>query len=116
MNNEELCDGNRQEKLLRINMEKLKVGIFDDPQIREFMKDPIFDEALSAKQSLKSVITNFLGNHRNTEYQKEIEKLLKSFHQHGAQMSVKLHFLRPHLDYFPKTCGVLSEEQGERFH
>ena len=28
-------------------MEKLKVGIFDGPQIRELMKDPMFDEALS---------------------------------------------------------------------
>ena len=28
-------------------------------------------------------------------------------------MSVKLHF---HLDYFSKSCGDLSEEQGERFH
>ena len=31
-------------------------------------------------------------------------------------MSVKLHFLRLHLDFFPKNCGDLSEEQGEYFH
>ena len=28
-------------------MEKLKAGIFDGSQIREFMKDPMFDEALN---------------------------------------------------------------------
>ena len=45
----------------RIGIEKLKAGIFDGPQIREFVKDPMFDEALSeaklsAWQSLKSVV------------------------------------------------------------
>ena len=31
-------------------------------------------------------------------------------------MSVKMHFLPSHLDYFPDNCGTFSEEQGERFH
>jgi hypothetical protein len=31
-------------------------------------------------------------------------------------MSLKLHFLHFHLDYFPENLGDLSEEQGERFH
>jgi hypothetical protein len=31
-------------------------------------------------------------------------------------MSVKMHFLSSHLDYFPDNCGDTSEEQGERFH
>ena len=31
-------------------------------------------------------------------------------------MSVKLHFLQLHLDYFPKNCVDLSEKQGEHFH
>ena len=46
-------------------LKKLKAGIFDGPQIRELMKDPILDKALSEAvmstwQSLKSVVTNFL--------------------------------------------------------
>ena len=36
-----------QEKFPRRRLEKLEVGIFDSPQIREHMKDPILDEALS---------------------------------------------------------------------
>ena len=32
-----------QEKFPRISIEKLNVGIFDSPQIRELMKDPMFD-------------------------------------------------------------------------
>ena len=68
----------------------------------------MFDEALSeaelsAWRSLKSVVTNFLGNHWSAEYKKEIEELLKSFHLLGAQMSVKLHFLLSLLDYFPRN-------------
>ena len=65
-------------------MEKLKAGIFDGPQIRELMKDSMFDDALSAAElsawrSLKSVITNFLGNNRSAEYEKEVDELLKNF-------------------------------------
>ena len=31
-------------------------------------------------------------------------------------MSIKLHFLDSHLDFFPDNLGDYSEEQGERFH
>ena len=89
-------------------MENLKAGIFDYPQLRELMKVPLLDEALSeveqsACQSLKSVVKNFRGNHWNAEYKKEIEELLKSSHQLKPQMSVKLLFLQSYLDYFLKN-------------
>ena len=47
-----------QENFPWINMGKLKAGIFDSPQIRELIKDPMFDETLSkaelsARKSLK---------------------------------------------------------------
>ena len=35
------------QKFLQISMDKLKAVIFDGPQIKEFMKDPMFGEALS---------------------------------------------------------------------
>ena len=41
---------------------------------------------------------------------------MKSFEKLGARMSIKMHFLQSHLDYFPENCGDYSEEQGERFH
>ena len=102
-------------------MGKLKARIFDDPQIREPLKDPMFDKSLReaelfAKQSLKLVVTNFLGNYGKAEYEKKIEELLRSFHQIWAQMSICLHFLRLHLDYFPNNCGDLSEDQDECIH
>ena len=81
----------------------------------------MFDEALSeaklsTKQSLKSVVTNFQGKHRSAEYEKEIENQLKSSRHLRARMSIKLHSLWSHLDYFPKNCVDLSEEMGVRFH
>ena len=105
----------------RKSMKKLKAGIFDDPQIRELVQDPMFDKALSeaelsAWQSLKSIVTSFLGNHWSAKYEKEIAELLKSFRQLGAQTSVKLHFQRSHLNYFLKNCENLSAEHGEHFH
>ena len=41
--------------------------------------------------------------------------LIQSFQALGAQMSIKMHFLHSHLDYFPENCGDYSEEQGKRF-
>jgi hypothetical protein len=31
-------------------------------------------------------------------------------------MSLKIHFLPTHIDFFPKNCGAVSDEHGERFH
>ncbi|KDR09212.1 hypothetical protein L798_01096 [Zootermopsis nevadensis] len=31
-------------------------------------------------------------------------------------MSLKIHFLHSHLDFFPGNVGDVSDEQGERFH
>ena len=65
-------------------------------------------------QSLKSVVTNFLGNNPRAEYEKGIEEQLKNFRQLGERMSVKEYFLWSH--YFPKNDGDFREEQGNHFH
>ena len=31
-------------------------------------------------------------------------------------MSLKIHFLHSHSDFFPENCGAVSDEHGERFH
>jgi len=85
------------------------------------MKDPNFDKSLTPKEkrawtALKSIIQNFLGNHRSEDYQRIVTDLLKRFQALGARMSIKLHFLSSHLDYFPGNCGDYCEEQGVRFH
>ena len=109
------------QKFQQKSMEKFKAGIFDGPQIRELIKNTSFDNALNPAElsvwlSLKSVIVNFLGNHRSSQYWKVVDELMENFRQIGAHMSVRMHFLRSHLDYFPENCGDFSEEQGECFH
>ncbi len=32
------------------------------------------------------------------------------------QLSVKLHLLHNHIDFFPDNLGDISEEHGERYH
>jgi hypothetical protein len=34
----------------------------------------------------------------------------------GCNMSLKIHFLESHLDFFPENLGEVSDEHGERFH
>lgn len=34
----------------------------------------------------------------------------------GVKMSLKIHFLYSHLDFFPENLGQVSDEHGERFH
>jgi hypothetical protein len=31
-------------------------------------------------------------------------------------MSLKIHFLHSHLDFFPENCEALNDEHGKRFH
>jgi hypothetical protein len=42
--------------------------------------------------------------------------MLEKFIALGCAMSLKVHFLNDHLDYFPENPGAVSEEQGERFY
>ena len=42
--------------------------------------------------------------------------MLTCFEALGCRMSLKVHFLHAHLDYFPQNLGDMCEEHGERFH
>lgn len=100
---------------------KIKEGIFDGPQIRKLMKDTEFSDTmnvaeLQAWNSFKEVATKFLGNFRDPTYETIVENMLEKLRILGCNMSIKLHFLFSHLDYFPENLGDYSEEQGERFH
>uniref|UniRef100_A0A6A7G0F0 Uncharacterized protein n=1 Tax=Hirondellea gigas TaxID=1518452 RepID=A0A6A7G0F0_9CRUS len=128
--NEEFCENTGQrkpsfafmnQKFPRISEARLKAGIFDGPKIRELLKDHNFDESMEDNErkawiSFKSIITNFLGSHRSLDYERVVEELLQNFQALGARMSIKMHFLSSHLDYFPENCDDVSEEQEEQFH
>jgi len=62
------------------------------------------------------VVTDFLGNRRADNYKDLVEELLSSYQELGCNMSMKIHFLSSHLDFFLENCGSVSDEQGECFH
>ena len=78
--------------------------------LRSFLKE------LRAWEAFKSVCSGFLGNIRIPDYQACIEKLLKSYEDMGCRMSLKIHFLHSHLNFFAPNLGAVSDEHGERFH
>lgn len=41
---------------------------------------------------------------------------LNAYEGMGCNMSLKIHFLHSHLDFFPENLGDVSDEHGERFH
>jgi len=57
-----------------------------------------------------------LGNRRAQNYEELVNNLLQSYQQLGCNMSLNIHFLHSHLDFFPENCGAVSDEHGECFH
>ena len=53
---------------------------------------------------------------KDENYEQLADALLRTYEALGCNMSVKVHFLHSHLNYFPDNLGSMSEEQGERFH
>ena len=88
--------------------------------IRKLIKNDEFvnsinDLELRVWTSFVDVVKN-LDNRRDEKYEEFVEKLLKSLQEIGANMSIKVPFLRSHLDKFPDNCSDVSDEQGEQFH
>ena len=104
-----------------LSIEKKKAGVFDGPQIRKLINDDQFLNSMNPVESnvwssFVLVVKNFLGTHKAENYVELVERMLESFKQLKAYMSIKVHFLFSHLDRFPSNLGSVSDEQGERFH
>ena len=110
-----------QNKLPRISDAKIKEGVFVGPQIRELIQDVNFEDQLSevekaAWKSFKNVTAKFLGNHKAENCRDMVADLVKSYKAMGCNMSLKVHFLDSHLDFFPQNLGAVSDEHEERCH
>ena len=108
-------------KLPALSVAKIKEGVFVGPQIRDLLNDGQFEETLddlqmAAWKAFKAVCQGFLGNHRTPNYMVLVQQLLYSYEALGCNMSLKLHFLMSHLNFFPDNMGSVSDEHGERFH
>jgi hypothetical protein len=100
---------------------KIKEGMFVGPQIRRLTKWTEFDDCLTfdekqAWEAFKDLKTNFLGNHKSPDYQDKVENLLRSYEKINVKMSLKIHFLNSHLNFFPENLGAVSDQHGEKFH
>lgn len=109
------------EKFPILSEEKLKEGIFKGPDIRKLMSDAAFKNTTDEKEKAAwicfcEVVSKFLGNNKDPNYRNIVANMLEAYKELGCNMSMKIHFLFSHLDYFPENLGFLSEEQGERFH
>ena len=105
----------------RLTREKLKVGIFDGPQIRQLIRDPEFENSmnevkLEAWKAFVQIVKNFLGNSKARNYAELVNNMLIALRNLGCNMSVKMHYLFSRMDQFPENLGSMSDEQGERFH
>jgi len=97
---------------------KLKTGVFVGPQIRKLFRDDMFNNLLQggekkAWDAFRLVSANFLGNIRAENYKELIENMLSLYHKLCRNMSLMIHMLHSHLDFFPDNCGMVSDEHGE---
>ena len=99
----------------------MKAGVFVGPEIRKLIPNEDFNSRLNALElavwnALKSVVVNFLGNHPHDQYADIVDLMLKAYEQLRTRLSLKMHFLHSHSDFFPPNLGKVSNKQGERFH
>jgi hypothetical protein len=108
-------------KFSSLSRAKIREGIFDGPQIRKLVMDDSFTDTMTeieenAWNAFKEVVKKFLGDIKDFLYKEIVRNVLHKFKLLGCNISLKLHFLASHLDYFPPNLGAVSEEQGERFY
>jgi hypothetical protein len=94
LNKDGLCIEYVAHRLPEITTEKLKVGIFDGPQIRKLINDPHFIASMNeiescAWSSFVLVVKNFLGNKKADNYTQLVQDMLFNFNRLGCNMSVK---------------------------
>jgi hypothetical protein len=97
-------------KFPRTRYAKIKEGVFVGPQIRELIEDIRFEDQLNdveraAWKSLKNITSNFWGNHKIENYHDMVADLIQCYIVMGCNMSIEMHFLESHLDFFPVNVG-----------
>jgi len=98
-----------------------KEGVFVGSQIRELIQDVKFEDQLSEMEKQygnhsKMALPIFWGNHKAENYRDMVVDLVQSYKATVCSMSLKVHLLDCHLDFFPENLSTVSDEHGERFH
>ena len=120
LNKENACFKYIREKLPNSNAENVKEDVFVGPQIKKLTKDLQFLSTMTNVEktwlSFAEVVSKFLGNTTDSDYQNIVGNMLACFEALGCRTSLKVHFLHAHLHYFPQNLGDISEEHGKRFY
>ena len=100
---------------------KVTAGIFVGPQVKKMFSSEALENKMTqvekkAWHAFKNVIAGFLGNNKADNYKDLVEELLDSYYGLGCRMSIKLHYLHSHLEFFRPNLGAVTEEGGEQFH
>jgi hypothetical protein len=108
------------EKFLELSDATLKYGIFIGPQILKIINDypfkhPLKETKKSAWLAFEGFCLNFLGNVKAENYMERAEILLNAYQTMGCNNSLKIHFLRSHMEFSPPNLGAVSDESRERF-
>jgi hypothetical protein len=100
------------QKFPSLSEAKVKDGVFDGSQIRQLIRGSTFtnsvnDLELQARDLFKEVIIKFVGNFKNPQYEQIVKTGLEKLQALRCNMSLNLHFLHSHLNYFPGNLGPL---------
>jgi len=104
-----------------LSTEKLRAGIVYGSQIWRLNAAQILstyhdNPPENAWRSLTAVVENFLGYFKAPNYYDISKQLLNSYEKLGCNMSVNVHFIHSHVNYFSENLEAMIVEQGESFH
>ena len=71
---------------------------------------------LEAWKCWKQIYIKVLGSEKAENFEDAVANLLYSYDVLGCKMSLKVHFLESHLNFFHENLGNISDEPGERFY
>lgn len=105
----------------KLSEAKLKAGIFIGPQITQMLESHDLESKMTlleknAWEAFRLVVTGFLGNNKQENYKQLVDNMMEHYHHLGCRMSIKMHYLHSHIDFFKPNLGDDSEEHVERFH
>ena len=65
--------------------------------------------------TFRMIVERFLGNHGRDDYTMMVSSLIESYEKLGCHMSMKLHFLHSHLDFFQDNLGNVNNVLNSAF-
>ena len=89
----------------KLSEAKVKGGIFIGPQERIMLASEALENTMDplkkrAWRAFTDVVNGFLGNVRAPNCQELVANMISGFHAMSCRMSLKVHYLHSHLDFF----------------